>query len=105
MINPVTALPFTGEEVDRILGLADSFLEDWEQHEGADEPDCKERRIEFDAVRPLLVSAPALAQVAEWSLAAFGYLSTRAKSAEDRDEFRRRHNLTYELLYGPKADA
>jgi hypothetical protein len=51
---------FTTQDADRILGLADSFMEDWEEHEGKDDPDCHERRKEFDAIRPLLAAAPLL---------------------------------------------
>jgi hypothetical protein len=63
MISPATNLPFTSVDTDRLLGLADSFLEDWGQSE-ADEsaefrdPDYPERCKEWDAIRPLLVAAP-----------------------------------------------
>ena len=60
ILNPIDNKPFTEADVDRILGLADSFLEDWEQHEGRGDPECAERRREFDALRPLLLQAPAL---------------------------------------------
>ena len=60
MINPVTNEPFTEADVDRILGLADQFLEDWEQNEGEHDPEGIERRKEWDALRPLLVQAPVL---------------------------------------------
>jgi hypothetical protein len=67
MINPVTNLPFTSADVDRILGMADCFLEDWENNEGhpnnindpldGDEArECAERRKEWDALRPLIVA-------------------------------------------------
>lgn len=67
-INPVTGLAFTEADVDRILGLADQFLEDWEdcqkdEHPDDRDPDCAERRREFDALRPLLLAAPALAEL------------------------------------------
>lgn len=46
------------EDAGRLLGLADQFLEDREQHEGHDDPECKERRQEWDAIRPMLAAAP-----------------------------------------------
>jgi hypothetical protein len=54
MINPVTGEPFTTADIDRILGLADQFMEDWEQSEPSD-LECKERRREWDALRPQLL--------------------------------------------------
>ena len=60
MINPVTNEPFTEADADRMLGLADQFLEDWEQNEGKHDAECGEARMEWDAIRPLLVQAPAL---------------------------------------------
>jgi hypothetical protein len=51
---------FTTQDVDRLLGLADQFLEDWEQNEGKDDTECVERRAEWNAIRPLLVAAPTL---------------------------------------------
>lgn len=57
MINPITDAPFTTADADRLLRLADQFLEDWE----LDSPrECSERRAEFGAIRPLLVAAPEL---------------------------------------------
>lgn len=56
MRNPITQQPFMVEDADRILGLADQFLEDWEQHEGHSDPECKERRKEWDAMRPWLLN-------------------------------------------------
>lgn len=50
---------FSSVDVDRILGLSDQFLEDWEE-KGNSDPDCVERRQEYDTLRPLLVAAPAL---------------------------------------------
>ena len=52
---------FASEDADRLLQLADQFLTDWEEDDGKDETeraDCKERRTEWDAIRPLLVAAP-----------------------------------------------
>lgn len=53
-------MKFTTQDADRILGLADQELEDWEQNEGASDPDCRERRREYDAIRPLWVRSPDL---------------------------------------------
>jgi hypothetical protein len=53
----------TPEEVDRILGVGDQFIEDWEDDKSKDEEcnaNCAERRHEWDTVRPLLVAAPTL---------------------------------------------
>ncbi len=49
---------FSTADADRLLGLSDQFMEDWETHEGASNPECKERRIEYDAIRDLFVNAP-----------------------------------------------
>jgi hypothetical protein len=56
---------FTYEDVARLLGLGDQFLDDWEENEGADPSsdcyaECKARRQEWDAIRPLLLAAPGL---------------------------------------------
>jgi hypothetical protein len=50
----------TCEDADRLLGLADQFLGDWEENDGKDDPECMERRAEWNAIRPLLVAAPSL---------------------------------------------
>lgn len=73
--NPIDGQPYTGACVDRILGLADQFLEDWEagrigsprKRNIKTEPDleCVERRKEYDALRPMLVAAPRLLQLLE----------------------------------------
>jgi hypothetical protein len=66
MINATTAKEiktmqtFTTADADRLLGLADQFMEDWEANEGKDDPECAERRAEWNAIRPLLVQAPAM---------------------------------------------
>lgn len=49
---------FTTQDADRLLGLADQFLEDWEQNEGKNDPECAARRAEYNAIRPLFVAAP-----------------------------------------------
>jgi hypothetical protein len=56
---------FTTQDADRLLGLADQFLQDWEQNEGKDDPECKERRREWEVIRPLLVAAPKLLAAAQ----------------------------------------
>lgn len=59
-MNTIERQSFTSEDADRLLGLADQFLEDWEENEGKDDPECAERRAEWDAIRPLLTAAPVL---------------------------------------------
>ena len=57
---------FTSEDADRLLQLADQLLEDWEEDDGKDEvstEECKSRRAEWDAIRPLLAAAPRLLAV------------------------------------------
>src|ERR1700675_2083307 len=56
---------FTSDDANRLLQLADQFLTDWEEvaHEGRDPEDIEEvwqRRREWDAIRPILVAAPAM---------------------------------------------
>jgi hypothetical protein len=66
MINATTAKEiktmqtFTTADADRLLGLADQFMEDWEANEGKNDPECAERRAEWNAIRALLVQAPAM---------------------------------------------
>jgi hypothetical protein len=55
-----TMQTFTTADADRLLGLADQFMEDWEGNEGKHDPECAERRAEWNAIRPLLVQAPAM---------------------------------------------
>jgi hypothetical protein len=55
-----TMQTFTTADTDRLLGLADQFMEDWEANEGKHDPECAERRAEWNAIRPLLVQAPAM---------------------------------------------
>lgn len=65
MTNPVDGKPFTTADVDRILVLADQFLENWE-HGAKDEYGAArvaERRLEWNALRPLLVQVPALLEL------------------------------------------
>lgn len=58
---------FTAADADRILGLGDQFLEDWEKgiiEDGASHPqdiaEVKERREEWNALRPIMAEAPSL---------------------------------------------
>lgn len=56
-------VPFTTEDSERLLGLADQFLEDWREafDSGAsDDERIIDREIEWQAIRPLLVEAPNL---------------------------------------------
>jgi hypothetical protein len=58
--------PFTTADADRLLGLADQFLEDWGEsarRHGECAHDCEERAAEWEAIRPLLASAPNLLAV------------------------------------------
>jgi hypothetical protein len=53
----------TTEDVDRLLGLADQFLEDWAEDAvqgGERDPRYEERQAEWQHIRPLLVAAPRL---------------------------------------------
>ena len=57
---------FTTADADRLLGLGDQFLEDWGEsarRHGECGHDCEERAAEWEAIRPLLVSAPNLLAV------------------------------------------
>ena len=53
-------MQFSTQDADRLLGLADEFLADWEENEGKGDPECLKRRTEYDAIRPLFVAAPAM---------------------------------------------
>ena len=58
--------PFTTADADRLLGLGDQFLEDWAdsaRRHGECGHDCEERAAEWEAIRPLLASAPNLLAV------------------------------------------
>jgi hypothetical protein len=56
----MTAQNFTVEDAGRLLGLADQFIDDWEANQGKDDPECQERRTEWDTIRPMLAAAPEL---------------------------------------------
>jgi hypothetical protein len=66
---------FTSADADRLLALADQLLEDWESNEGKDDPECKERRAEWNAIRPLLVQAPKLLKALEDAFALLDRIS------------------------------
>lgn len=51
------------QDVDRLLGLADQFLDDWAEdavQAGKPDEDYEQRSKEWMAIRPLLISAPAM---------------------------------------------
>ncbi len=57
-----TVETFSVSDVDRVLGIADQFLEDWAEdavQSGKRDPDYEERSEEWKVLRPLLVAAPA----------------------------------------------
>lgn len=69
MQNRISALPdllnhekFDTGHADRLLGLADQFLEDWEKSDAKD-PEVIQRRSEYDAIRPLFMTAPSMLTV------------------------------------------
>jgi hypothetical protein len=80
----MTAQDFTVEDAGRLLGLADQFLEDWETDEGKDDPECRERRSEWDAIRPLLANAPHLLTILQDALLQSGYGITAPIPERDR---------------------
>jgi hypothetical protein len=54
---------FSAADADRLLGLADQFLQDWAEttrRHGEAADHCAERAAEWEAIRPLLQSAPTL---------------------------------------------
>ena len=63
----MTARTFTTAEADRLLGLADQFLQDWAEtahRHGEAAKECEERAAEWDAIRPLLALAPRCSRLA-----------------------------------------
>lgn len=80
----MTTQNFTVEDADRLLGFADQFLEDWESSEGKDDPECKERRSEWDAIRPVLAIAPRLLTILQDALLQSGYGITAPIPEQDR---------------------
>jgi len=56
-----TARTFTTADADRLLGLADQFLQDWMEtvrRHGEPAAECEQRAAEWEAIRPLLARAP-----------------------------------------------
>jgi hypothetical protein len=54
---------YSTADVDRLLSLADQFLEDWAEdavHSGTRDVEYEERSAEWAIVRPLLLAAPEL---------------------------------------------
>lgn len=52
-------------DVDRLLGLADQFLDDWAEdavQDGKRDPDYEERMAEWTALRPVLLASPKFLQ-------------------------------------------
>ena len=80
----MTAQNFTVEDAGRLLGLADQFLEDWESDEGKNDPECQERRSEWDAIRPALANAPRLLAILQDALLQSGYGITAPIPEQDR---------------------
>ena len=80
----MTAQDFTVDDAGRLLGLADQFLEDWESNEGKNDPECRERRSEWDAIRPLLANAPRLLTILQDALLQSGYGITAPIPEQDR---------------------
>jgi hypothetical protein len=61
--GPLKLDMFGVDDVDRVLGLADSFLEHWESDEGIDakeRAEVAERRAEWEVLRPALCELPTL---------------------------------------------
>jgi hypothetical protein len=51
------------QDVDRLLGLADQFLDDWAEDAvqgGKPDEEYEQRSRDWKVIRPLLVSAPAM---------------------------------------------
>jgi hypothetical protein len=80
----MTAQNFRVEDAGRLLGLADQFLEDWECSEGKDDPECRERRAEWDVIRPVLANAPRLLAILQDALLQSGYGITAPIPEQDR---------------------
>ena len=62
---------FTTADADRLLGLADRYLEDWAEdaiEAGERDEVYEERNAEWQAIRPMLVAAPDLLEAAQQAL-------------------------------------
>ena len=60
---------FVTEEADRLLGLADQFLEDWAidaVEDGQPDPDYEQCQKDWEAIRPLLAAAPVMLDALTW---------------------------------------
>jgi hypothetical protein len=58
---PARTCPFTTADTDRLLGLADQFLENWAEdaiQSGEPDEDYEQNQEEWQALRPILVAAP-----------------------------------------------
>jgi hypothetical protein len=63
MNPPLACAVFTIADADRLMGLADEFLEGWAEdavQSGKPDPEYNARIDEWQVIRPLLVQAPAL---------------------------------------------
>lgn len=61
------SIQHTSQDVDRLLGFADQFLENMAMHAGENESEatdaeCEAAAKEFAEIRPLLVAAPDMAE-------------------------------------------
>jgi hypothetical protein len=60
---------FTPEDADRLLGLADQYLEEWANdavESGQPDEDYEQRNGEWETIRPLLVQAPAMLETLDF---------------------------------------
>ena len=58
---PAGTCPFTTADADRLLGLADPFLENWAEdaiQSGERDEDYEQKQAAWQAIRPILVAAP-----------------------------------------------
>ncbi len=65
-LNPITNQPFTTEDADRLLGLADQFLSDMAEaavRDGNPDTGYEQINAEWEAIRPLFEQAPAMIRV------------------------------------------
>ena len=91
-ISPITNRPFTTEDADRLLGLGDQFMEDWQsslEENGGDAADLAQwakRRLEWDAIRPLLAQAPAMFALIEQLIEKSGDLQAAIEGTTDQVE-------------------
>jgi hypothetical protein len=82
LLNPDLG-PYNTESADRILGLGDQFIENWEADEGKDAEDkvlCAERRKEWDHYRPLFINAPKLLKALQMAAKDLGIVADHMAS-------------------------